>query len=41
MNEVNIMKSLDHPNIVKIFDVIEDNKYYYIIMEFCKGKTLK
>ncbi|WP_270181826.1 Stk1 family PASTA domain-containing Ser/Thr kinase [Alkalihalobacillus sp. CinArs1] len=33
--------SLDHPNIVSIFDVGEDEDYHYIVMEYVEGKTLK
>ena len=33
--------SLDHHNIVEMYDVGEDNGTYYIVMEYIKGKTLK
>jgi serine/threonine protein kinase len=33
--------SLNHPNIVDIFDVGEDNGIYFIVMEYVEGKTLK
>lgn len=33
MKEVSILKSLDHPNIIKIFDLYEDNKKLYLITE--------
>lgn len=33
-----MLKTLDHPNIIKIFDVYEDYNSVYIIMEFCHGK---
>lgn len=33
--------SLSHPNIVEVYDVGEDNGQYYIVMEYCPGKTLK
>ena len=33
--------SLDHHNIVEMYDVGEDNGMYYIVMEYIKGKTLK
>lgn len=35
--EVEILKSLDHPNILKVFEYFEDADRYYIVMEFCKG----
>ncbi|CAG9329859.1 unnamed protein product [Blepharisma stoltei] len=37
LKEVEILKSLDHPNILKIFEVIEDNNTFYIITELCTG----
>lgn len=39
-NEINIQKSLDHPNIVKMFEYFEESKKIYIIYEFCKGGEL-
>ena len=33
--------SLNHPNIVEMYDVGEDNGNFYIVMEYIKGKTLK
>lgn len=31
--ELDIMKKLDHPNIIKLFEVFEDKKYVYFVME--------
>ena len=39
-NEVNIMKSLNHPNIVKYVNFVSDKDYYYIIMEYVKDGDL-
>ena len=33
--------SLNHPNIVEMYDVGEDNGQYFIVMEYVEGKTLK
>ena len=33
--------SLNHPNIVGMYDVGEDNGDYFIVMEYINGKTLK
>ena len=38
--EINIISSLDHPNIVKLADTYFDGKTYYIIYPYRKGKTL-
>ncbi|RXY99316.1 Stk1 family PASTA domain-containing Ser/Thr kinase [Fictibacillus sp. S7] len=39
--EAEAATSLDHPHIVSIFDVGEENNVYFIVMEYVKGKTLK
>lgn len=33
--EVRILTSLDHSNIVKYYETYEDNKYMYLVMEYC------
>lgn len=33
MREVSILKSLDHPNIIKIYDLFEDDSKLYLIIE--------
>jgi len=38
--EVELQKSLDHPNICRIYDVYQDNKMYYLVMELCHGGDL-
>lgn len=38
--EVEILKKLDHPNILKIYDFYIDSRNYYIITEYCRGGEL-
>lgn len=40
IKEVMILKSLDHPNIVKIYEYFQDKDYIYIVMELVRGKEL-
>ncbi len=35
--EINLLKATDHPNIVKLYEVYEDNVYLYLVMEECLG----
>ena len=39
-SEINLMKSLDHPNIVKLLEVYEDNTYIFMVMENLLGGEL-
>lgn len=38
--EIRILQMLDHPNIVKILDVVETNNHLNIIMEYLEGISL-
>ena len=38
--EIKILTLLDHPNIVRLFEVFEDQKNFYLIMELCTGGNL-
>lgn len=37
VQEVAIMKTLDHPNIIKLFETFEDDDYLYLVLEYCAG----
>ena len=38
--EIKILSMVDHPNIVRLFEVIEDDKYYNLLEELCTGGEL-
>ena len=39
--ELDILKSLNHhPNVIKIYKILEDSKKFYIIMEYCENGEL-
>jgi len=38
--EIDIMKELDHPHVIKLFDVFEDARFVYLVMELCEGGEL-
>jgi calcium-dependent protein kinase len=39
-NEIQIMKAVDHPNIVRLYEFYEDDESFYIITELCNGGPL-
>ena len=39
-NEIDILKKLSHPNIVKIYEFYMSKSHYYIITEYCKDGEL-
>lgn len=40
LKEVQIMRQIDHPNIIKLVDFSESRQYYYIILELAPGGEL-
>lgn len=40
INEINILKCLDHPNIIKVYEFFNTQKKLYIISELCTGGEL-
>ena len=39
-NEINILKEINHPSILKLYEVKETTQYYYLVTEFCNGGGL-
>ena len=38
--EIEMMKWLDHPNILKLCEIFQDDKRYYLVTELCTGGEL-
>jgi len=38
--EIHIMKKVDHPNVLKLFEVFEDDDEFFLVMELVTGKEL-
>ena len=38
--EPNILKKLSHPALPRVFDIVEDDEYLYIIADFVEGESL-
>mmetsp|Transcript_9472 Transcript_9472/g.38724 ORF Transcript_9472/g.38724 Transcript_9472/m.38724 type:complete len:332 (-) Transcript_9472:94-1089(-) len=38
--EIKIMKKVSHPNILKLFEVFEDEEEFFLVMELVQGKEL-
>mgnify|MGYP000011510865 CR=1 FL=1 len=39
-HEIEILKRLDHPNVIKLYEMYEDEKRYYLVTELCTGGEL-
>lgn len=40
LTEIEILRSLDHPHVIKILGIIENSKTFNIITEYCSGGEL-
>lgn len=38
--ELETLRMLDHPHIIKIYEVFEDHRNYFLVTELCKGGEL-
>ena len=39
-NEINVLSKVDHPNIIRLYEIFEDERYISLIMEYCQGGEL-
>jgi serine/threonine protein kinase len=40
LNEINILREIDHPGIVNMYEFFEDSSRFYLVQEICKGGEL-
>ena len=40
MQEVYILQKIRHSNIIRLYEVFEDDKYYFLVMEYAGGGDL-
>lgn len=40
LREIKVLRTLDHPNILRCYELYEDRAKYYIVMELCSGGEL-
>lgn len=40
LEEVAVVKQLDHPNIMKLYEFFEDRRNFYLVMDVYKGGEL-
>jgi calcium-dependent protein kinase len=38
--EMEILSTVDHPNIIRLYDVYQDSSYIHMVMEYCSGGEL-
>jgi MAP/microtubule affinity-regulating kinase len=38
--EIRLLKTFDHPNIIKLIEVVHENGIVFVVMEYCEGGTL-
>ncbi len=41
LNEIDIMRALDHENVIKLYEVYETEKSIYLVLELIQGKSLQ
>jgi len=41
LNEIDIMRALDHENVIKLYEVYETEKSIYLVLELLQGRSLQ
>ena len=39
-SELEILKTLDHPNLIKFYETYQDQRFFHLVMEYCSGGEL-
>ncbi len=39
-DELSVLQKTDHPNVTRVFEILEDNKNFYVVMELMTGGDL-
>jgi serine/threonine protein kinase len=40
IRELEILRELDHPNVIKFFEVFHNDKQIHLVMEYCEGNCI-
>jgi serine/threonine protein kinase len=40
LNEIDVLRKMDHPNVISIIEVYESKKYIHLILPYLKGGEL-
>ena len=40
MAEMTLQSKLQHPAIIKLYNLFKNNNNYYVVMEYCKGGSI-
>ena len=40
IQELKILQQIDHPNIIKFYEVYEEEHQFHLVMEYCQGGDL-
>ena len=41
ISEMSILRHVEHPSIVRYYESYQDHKYYYHVLEYCEGGSLR